>query len=164
MAHDPWRSEGLMINDHNRPVSVTISTLYSTTATRGSRFLEPRAPLVVLAGMVFRQVWHHQRCDSLHLGGERYKTLQGLRSRFRGNWNMENVTGIWLQFAPWAILKRFKRQPRSENDSHEHESAAWRDMLHRFNPSTSEVFTWTGWKSQDVFYNSDWMWKSVYLP
>lgn len=107
---------------------------YSTTATRGSSFLEPRAPLVVWAGMVFRQVWHHQRCDSLHLGGERYKTLQGLRSRFRGNWNMENVTGIWLHFAPWAILKRFKRQPRSENDSHEHESAAWCDMLHHFIP------------------------------
>lgn len=152
-----------MINDHQRPVSVTISTLNSTTTTTGSSFFEPRAPLVVGAGMVFRQVWHHQWCDSLHLGGERYKTLQGLWSRFRGKWNMENVTGILLHFAPWAILKRFKRQLRSENDSHAHESAAWRDVLYRFNPSTSEVSTWTCRKSQDVFYNSEWMWKSVHL-
>lgn len=136
-THDPRSTQGLMATTGPSDHANFIFHYQQGTA------FEPRAPLVVWAGMAFSQVWLHQCCDSPHLGGERYKTLQGLPSRSRGKWNMENVTGILWHFAPWAFLKRVKRQLRSGNDSSEHESAAGRDTLHRFNPSTSEVSTWT---------------------
>lgn len=138
---DTWPLKQPRINGHNR--SQWPYQLYIPLPQQQGTAFEPRAPLVVWAGMVFSQVWLHQCGDSPHLGGERYKTPQGLPLRSRGKWNMENVTGILWHFAPWAFLKRVKRQLRSGNDSSEHESAAGRDTLHCFNPSTSEVSTWT---------------------
>lgn len=132
---DTWPLKQPRVNGHNR--SQWPYQLFIPLPQQQGTAFEPRAPLVVWAGMVFSQVWLHQCCDSPHMGGERYKTLQGLPSRSRGKWNMENVTGILWHFAPWAFLKRVKRQLRSGNDSSEHESAAGRDTLHRFNPSTS---------------------------
>lgn len=86
--------------------------------------------------MVFRWGRRHRWRDSLHCGwgGERYKTLQGLQSRSRGKWNMENVTGVFWHFALWASLKRFKHQLRSESGSYEYESPAWEEMLRFFYP------------------------------
>lgn len=104
-THDPWSRQGLMTTTGE---SQWPYKLYIPRPRQQGTAFEPRAPLVVWAGMVFRQVWLHQWCDSPHLGGERYKTLQGLPSMSRGKWNMENVTGILWHFTPWAFLKRVK--------------------------------------------------------
>lgn len=101
----------------------------------GNNIFESRAPLVVCVGDGFQVrtaspvAWQF---TNYCRGGERYKTLQGLQSRSRGKWNMENVTGVFWHFALWAGLKRFKHQLRSESGSYEYESPAWEDALHSF--------------------------------
>ena len=101
----------------------------------GNNIFESRAPLVVWDGDGFQVrtaspvAWQYTNYGR---GGERYKTLQGLQSRSRGKWNMENVTGVFWHFALWAGLKRFKHQLRSESGSYEYESPAWEDTLHSF--------------------------------
>lgn len=101
----------------------------------GNNIFESRAPLVVCVGDGFQVrtaspvAWQFTNYGR---GGERYKTLQGLQSRSRGKWNMENVTGVFWHFALWAGLKRFKHQLRSESGSYEYESPAWEDALHSF--------------------------------